>query len=403
MIPFFIYYILSISKILYKMKIKTTDNSVLIKDGVQTIAGNVGSFGYTYSIPTDSVTITKDGKALMTSALSTSTVNDEALTPTNIDEKMKPIFLTLLGGGGGITEETDPLFTEWVNDSKVVAGSGADAGTSINIAIGRKAKATGQQTVAIGDQAKAEANYATSIGLQAKAASSGTSIGYTTNASSWSTALGAGAEANGSQSTALGAEANTNNTKEIGIGSYNKSVSTGTVANKTHLGIASFNSTSSDKKNVIEARQNDDIYIYKDGAQIKLQDHLGSVNRKVINVTDTKIRLDADADLIYIWDFNSNVPFTSFTMEEDAATARLNTTNSATIVLKFTGSQSSSITVNLPKNLVYSTDADAKYYINTVNGSGSEAGVNSFTLKGNEMKVINIYGIGDKRIMEIDY
>lgn len=156
---------------------------------------------------------------------------------------------------------------------------------------------------------------------------------------------------------------------------------------------------------MIEARQNDDIYIYKDGSQIKLQDYLGSSNgvgRKVINVTDTKIRLDADADLIYIWDFNSNVPFTSFTMEEDAATARLKTTNSATIVLKFTGSQSSSITVTLPKNLVYSTDADAKYYINTVKGTGSEAGVNSFTLKGNEMKVINIYGIGDKRVMKID-
>lgn len=104
MIPFFIYYILSIFKILYKMKITTTDNSVLIKDGVQTIAGNTGAFGYTYSIPTDSITITKGSKAIATGALSTSTVNDEALTPTNIDEKMKPIFLTLSCGGGGITE-----------------------------------------------------------------------------------------------------------------------------------------------------------------------------------------------------------------------------------------------------------------------------------------------------------
>lgn len=378
-----------------EMEIKTNDNQIIITDGVQTVAGNAGTFGYTYSIPTDSVTITKDGKSVTTGALSNSKVNGEVLTPTNIDEKMKPIFLTLSGGGGGITEEVDPLFIEWKNGTSIAAGNNvilSGALSNYNVAIGND--------IALNNQVNS-----VTIGRGAKGSSRSIAIGWDSSTVEDSIAIGSGSKASKKNSVLIGA-GTTNNPKEIGIGYLPNSIiktTLNTTADATHLAIASYSSSTTSKKNVIEARQNDDIYIYKDGSQIKLQDHLGSVNRKVINVTDTKIRLDADADLIYVWDFNSNVPFTSFTMEEDAVTAALSTTNSATIVLKFTGSQSSSITVTLPKNLVYSTDADAKYFINTVNASGSESAVTSFQLKGNEMKVINIYGIGDKRIMEIDY
>lgn len=131
----------------------------------------------------------------------------------------------------------------------------------------------------------------------------------------------------------------------------------------------------------------------------------GGVGRKIIQVTDTKLRLDPNYDLLYIWDFRTNVPYGNFTMVEDDLTATLNTTNSATIVLIGTGTSSTSMTITFPKNLVYSTEPDAKYFINGSNltANGSEASVTTFLLKGGEMKVINIYGIGDKRIMEIDY
>lgn len=254
-----------------EMDIKTNDNQIIITDGVQTIAGNAGTFGYTYNSPADSITITKDGKSVTTGALSTSTVNGEALTPTNIDEKMKPIFLTLSGGSGG--------------------------GATINVV-----------------------DNLTSI----------------------------------SATDALSA----NQGKVL--------------------------------KDLIDSLPSG-----------------GGVERKIINVTDTKLRLDPNYDLLYVWDFGNNVPFTSFIMTEDTATASLNTTNQATIVLVNRSTVASTIIVTLPKNLVWNNDPDAKYYINVAKPSAGNTPTpdtqTTFSMGRNEMKVINIYGLGDKRVMELDY
>lgn len=397
------------------MKITTTDKSVKLQDGVLVWTGGLSAFTYTYSIPTDSVTFYQDNKLIVTGKLSDSTINGTQLTVDNIDTELDKVFKTATGGS---VVESDPVFIEWKNGSSIVAGNGAtmDDFRTGNVIIGEKTSVLTNNSVVIGYNSKVLANAGLAVGTNLSA-SSGVGIGnnFTVNngvgigrmSNSYTiqngTAVGNDAYAQGQYSVAVGNTSYAYNPYEIGIGTYNKSVSTGTTADKTQFSVAAFDATKTVKKNVIEARQNDDIYIWKDGSQIKLQDNLGGVGRKVINVTDTKIRLDANNDLIYIWDFNDNVPFADFTMEEDPDSAALNTTNQATIILKYTGSQSSSMTITFPKNLVYSTDADATYYINATKGSGSEATNLSFKLAGNEMKVINIYGIGDKRVMEIDY
>lgn len=253
------------------MDITTTDNSVIIKDGVQTIAGNTGTFGYTYNTPADSVTITKDGKSVATGALSTSTVDGEALTPSNIDAKLKPIFITFSGGSGG--------------------------GSSINVID----------------------NLTSTSATDALSANQGKVL-----------------------------------------------------------------------KDLIDS----------------LPSGGGGVERKIINVTDTKLRLDPNYDLVYVWDFGNNVPFTPFTMTEDTATASLNTTNTATIIMVNRSSVASTMIVTLPKNLVWNSDADAKYYINVAKPAANTPTPDTqptFSMGRNEMKVINIYGLGDKRAMELDF
>lgn len=398
------------------MIITTTDKSVKIQEGVLVWTGGLSTFTFTYSTPADSITFYKGNKLIATGRLSNSTINGTQLTESNIDTELDKVFKTATGGS---VVESDPVFTEWKNGDTIAAGNGANV-VSSGIAIGKGAYArSGGTTVGI-----SATGYGVAIGASANAGTDtdNIAIGYRANASAansisiGSAAGGGGRGANSIQigmntsttnlySIALGDGTKASNTKEIAVGYLNNTIqksASNTEADATHLGIASFNSTASVRKNVIEARQNDDIYIWKDGSQIKLQDNLGGGSSpKILDVTDTLIRLSADSNLIYKWSFGENVPLISFTMEEDVDSAAINTTNSATIIL--INPTSGSITITLPANLVW--NSAATYYVNGSVGmtAGSEASVTSFTMKAKEMKIINVYGFGLQRIMEIDY
>lgn len=384
------------------MIITTTNNSVIIKEGVQTIAGNTGTFGYTYSLPTDSVTITKDGKLVATGALSNSSINGEALTPDNIDEKLNPIFLTFSGGGVDLSNyytkaETDELLNGKLDKDKqnyLIFNSITDRDNYEHLRNGIIATVNGNKQL-IEDWGTVSGRLYIDTAFAETNVGAGDIIFYFVDSQNnypvvfHYTDNGMGEEL-----------------ESVYVDSPTKKyIYQNNVWIKDYIDVVGETQIYSNIAQPYLYTETEQItYIYNiDRWVIFSANNKGAVGRKVINVADTKIRLDADYDLLYVWDFNDNVPFTSFTMEEDEATKTLSTTNSATIVLKFTGSSSSSITITFPKNLVWSTDADAKYYINTVKATGSEAGVTSFQLKGNEMKVINIYGLGDKRIMEIDY
>ena len=73
---------------------------------------------------------------------------------------------------------------------------------------------------------------------------------------------------------ALGEELTTNNRPEFATGAYNNSVNGSTNADKTLFSVG--NGTAANAKhNAFEIRQNGDIYISKDGVDVKLQDQLG--------------------------------------------------------------------------------------------------------------------------------
>lgn len=76
-----------------------------------------------------------------------------------------------LGGGGGSVEESDPIFTEWKNDSSIVCGAGAVNGInsfgtllerSNAVAIGNGASIQTDNSIAIGNNAKTFGSTATS-------------------------------------------------------------------------------------------------------------------------------------------------------------------------------------------------------------------------------------------------
>lgn len=125
----------------------------------------------------------------------------------------------------------------------------------------------------------------------------------------------------------------------------------------------------------------------------------GGVGRKVIQVTDTKLRLSATEDLFYVWAFNENVPYGNFTLTEEAITATLNTTNQATIVLLYRASSASQIVVTLPPNAAYTGSADSKWYI--IQDDNTSTNTTTFTLKGGYTTILKVKGLGDKRILKI--
>lgn len=101
---------------------------------------------------------------------------------------------------GGITEETDPVFTEWKDKTiQVIIGSGATGSDNTqfdNISIGRGARG-GNRTIAIGGYSYIDSKFSTSLGTNTKSSADAT----------YSVIIGYSASGNSENSVAIGAKA----------------------------------------------------------------------------------------------------------------------------------------------------------------------------------------------------
>ena len=216
-------------------------------------------------------------------------------------------------GGGGITEETDPIFTEWKNGTAIALGKDSTNEGSNNIAIGNAVKANGEYSIAIGaatiydegteyeeiypTEANGEGSIA--IGNETIANNASLTIGSYNNINNASVALGMWNTITSDNSLAVG---NNNsleggsfkfaygffnepkNNQEINIGVLCKSRTGNTDSERTHFVISSYNNRNGeDNTSCFEIRNDDSIYIKMDGQLVKLQDKLN------INVPETDL------------------------------------------------------------------------------------------------------------------
>ena len=139
-------------------------------------------------------------------------------------------------------------------------------------ASGQSSHAEGYSTTANGDFSHAEGGYTTANGAQSHAE------GASSNASGQqSHAEGYNTTANGQYSHAEGNKTTANNRSEHASGQYNVSSSASTTFGDSGNTLFSVgNGTAVDARhNAFEIRQNGDIYLTKDGQDVKLQDQLG--------------------------------------------------------------------------------------------------------------------------------
>ena len=143
--------------------------------------------------------------------------------------------------------------------------------------------------IALGMNSQAAGNNAVAIGANAVTASMGAlCLGYhaTTGGNSLNSAHYA---------TALGYYATATNANEIGIGRYNKSINSGTTAEKTQFTVG--NGTADNARlNLIEAKQNNDIYVLGIGGfdgtnasqALTLQTVINSKQNQLVSGVDVK-------------------------------------------------------------------------------------------------------------------
>lgn len=137
--------------------LKPVDNSIVLENAGGTVNGN---FRCGIKVNTDNF----------------KTINGESIIGSG--------DITIEGGssGGGITEETDPIFGAWKNGNAIALGGGATASGNRANAIGTESKATSLWANAFGYQANASQSYSLALGTQAKAtAINAIAIGYNTS------------------------------------------------------------------------------------------------------------------------------------------------------------------------------------------------------------------------------
>ena len=126
-------------------------------------------------------------------------VNEDKFKTINGESSFGTGDITIQGGGGS-SEETDPVFTEWKDKTiQVIIGSGATGSDSTqfdNISIGRGARG-GIRTIAIGGYSDIDSKYSTSLGTNTKSSADAT----------YSVIIGYSASGNSENSVAIGAKA----------------------------------------------------------------------------------------------------------------------------------------------------------------------------------------------------
>jgi len=167
------------------------------------------------------------------------------------------------------------------------------AGTGSNsiIVSDRNSKATGNYTFAGGEGSSATSFWAFAFGANCKAKNQAdVSFGYQTQALGGNSfTVGFQTIANKDSSSAIGNRTRAKNENEFSCGVFNNSVSESTTfGNSGNTLFSVGNGTAENARhNAFEIRQNGDIYISKDGQDIKLQDNLGSEVSSAITSGDT--------------------------------------------------------------------------------------------------------------------
>ena len=240
----------------------------------------------------------------------TSTKQDTLVSGTNIKTINGETLLgegniTIQGGsGGGKAIEAGRGISITTGDTAdtVSFNLPISAGTGTNSIIeGVGTFASGNYSHAEGGATSAKGIASHSEGMNARAKGVASHAeGSNTNANgNYSHAEGSDAYAGGNYSHAEGNGTITNNASEHASGQYNNSVSASTTFGDSGNTLFSVgNGTENEARhNAFEIRQNGDIYISKDGQDVKLQDQLGSggssytagdgidINNDVISVT----------------------------------------------------------------------------------------------------------------------
>ncbi|MDR2950709.1 MAG: hypothetical protein LBV71_16095 [Prevotella sp.] len=210
--------------------------------------------------------------------------------------------------------EADPIFNAWKNGTSVVIGS-SSTGTGIaigniaqgaGIAIGKNSVSSANNSISLGNNARslgtgiaigylaaANINYGVAIGASSSTiATNGVAIAYNAyNAGNNGVAIGYNASTLGQNSVALGTQSQAKNPNEIGIGANNKIVSGSTAEQNTQFTVASYSADTSTKRNALEIRQNDDIWIFMNNNQVMIQDYFNQIEDLKVQIEDLRAQI----------------------------------------------------------------------------------------------------------------
>lgn len=186
--------------------------------------------------------------------------------------------------------------------------STSDASGSKTITGGQWSKAYSEGAVSIGQMNEARGQWAWAIGNGTRTNGKASfACGDLTSAfSNFSFSEGTYTTANTEASHAAGSYTSTKNRSEFSIGEYNNSVSASTTFGDSGNTLFSVgNGTANNARhNAFEIRQNGDIYLTKDGQDVKLQDQLGGGGGGISSaecqtMIDQSISGKADSDDVY--------------------------------------------------------------------------------------------------------
>lgn len=189
----------------------------------------------------------------------------------------------------------------------------SDASGAKTITGGQWSKAFSEGAVSIGQMNEARGQWAWAIGNIARANGKAAFAcgNYTSANYQYAFSEGTNTTANTQASHAAGSYTSTKNRSEFSIGEYNNSVSASTTFGDSGNTLFSVgNGTSSSARhNAFEIRQNGDIYLTKDGQDVKLQDQLGGGGSSYSAGTG----IDITNDVISVTGMTDSSAFTAHT------------------------------------------------------------------------------------------
>ena len=199
---------------------------------------DIGETSYTLVLPQKNDTIAtlsdiQGGGSSYTAGTGINIDSNNVISNTAPD----PGLFVATSGTNGI--RTSNAYNTSTGNDAIALGSYSKTTASNSFAIGSWAEATGIESMCFGQNSKARAQGQVSIGKNAGP------ISLTT----------------GTNSLCLGYYSEATNPEEIAIGKANKSINTGTTAEKTQFTVGNGTGMNA-RSNLIEAKQNNDIYVY---------------------------------------------------------------------------------------------------------------------------------------------